>query len=83
MRTVVVGAGPTGLFTAIALVRRGGQVVVVDRDPGPGGDGPWRRRGVMQFEHAHTFRGPVVDALQAEMPEALTALTQVGATVVT
>ncbi|PRC61247.1 hypothetical protein C6A85_10865, partial [Mycobacterium sp. ITM-2017-0098] len=37
----------------------------------------------MQFEHAHTFRGPVVDALQAEMPEALTALTQVGATVVT
>ena len=35
MRTVVVGAGPTGLFTAIALARRGREVVVVDRDPGP------------------------------------------------
>lgn len=29
MRAVVVGAGPTALFTAIALVRRGWQVVVV------------------------------------------------------
>ena len=35
MRTVVVGAGPTGLFTAIALARRGREVIVVDRDPGP------------------------------------------------
>ncbi len=35
MRTVVVGAGPTGLFTAIALARRGREVVIVDRDPGP------------------------------------------------
>lgn len=83
MRTVVVGAGPTGLFTAIALARRGGQIVVVDRDPGPASDGAWRRRGVMQFEHAHTFRGPAVEALRAEMPDALTALTQAGATVVT
>lgn len=83
MRTVVVGAGPTGLFTAIALARRGRQVVVVDRDPGPGRGGVWRRRAVMQFEHAHTFRGPAVDALRAEMPDALSALTQAGATVVT
>jgi 2-polyprenyl-6-methoxyphenol hydroxylase-like FAD-dependent oxidoreductase len=83
MRTVVVGAGPTGLFTAIALARRGREVVVVDRDPGPAGDGTWRRRGVMQFEHAHTFRGPVVDALRAEVPDALSALTEAGAAVIT
>lgn len=83
MRTVVVGAGPTGLFTGISLARRGREVVVVDRDPGPAGDGTWRRRGVMQFEHAHTFRGPAVDALRAEIPEALTALSHAGATVVT
>ena len=83
MRTVVVGAGPTGLFTAIALARRGREVVVADRDPGPGDGDVWHRRGVMQFHHAHTFRGPVVEALQAEMPDVLAALTNAGATVVT
>jgi 2-polyprenyl-6-methoxyphenol hydroxylase-like FAD-dependent oxidoreductase len=35
MRTVIVGAGPTGLYTAIALARRGHDVVVIDRDRGP------------------------------------------------
>lgn len=81
MTIVVVGAGPAGLFTAIALARRGHDVTVVDRDLGPVDGGPWRRRGVMQFAHAHTFRGPVVDALQAEAPDALTLLRQAGATV--
>jgi hypothetical protein len=41
-------------------------VVVVDRDPGPPPSGPdtvWHRRGVMQFHHAQTFRGQVVEAL--------------------
>ena len=83
MRTVVVGAGPAGLFTAIALARRGRDVVVADRDPGPGDGDVWQRRGVMQFHHAHTFRGPVVEALQAEMPDVLRTLTNSGATVVT
>jgi len=84
VRTVIVGAGPTGLFTAIALARRGHHVCVVDRDAGPpAADAPWRRRGVMQFHHAHTFRRQVVDALQAEMPDVLDDLTAAGATVAT
>lgn len=83
MTTVVVGAGPTGLFTAIALARRGHEVIVVDRDPGPAEGRPWRRRGVMQFGHAHTFRGPVVDALQAEIPGAVDVLGAAGATIAT
>ncbi len=83
MTTVVVGAGPAGLFTAVALARRGRRVIVVDRDPGPGKNGQWRRRGVMQFEQPHTFRGPAVEALDAEIPEALRALRRAGASVVT
>src|SRR3954453_15123638 len=81
MRPVVVGAGPTGLFTAIALARRGHDVVLVDRDPGPPAQGPWRRRGVMQFHHAHTLRGPVVDALRTGMPDVLDDLVDAGAVV--
>ncbi len=38
MRPVIVGAGPTGLYTAIALARRGHQVAVID------GDGGWAYR---------------------------------------
>ena len=82
MRTLVVGAGPAGLFTAIALARRGHEVTVIDRDPGPPPLGPWRRRGVMQFHQAHSFRGPVVEALEAEMPDALRALENHGAEIV-
>jgi 2-polyprenyl-6-methoxyphenol hydroxylase-like FAD-dependent oxidoreductase len=81
MRTVVVGAGPTGLFTGIALARRGHDVVVVDRDAGPPPNGSWRRKGVMQFHQAHTFRGHVVDVMRAEMPDVLDDLVAAGAAV--
>lgn len=86
MRTVIIGAGLTGLFIAIALARHGREVVVVDRDPGPHGNcvtEMWHRKGVMQFHHAHSFRGQVVDALNAEMPDVLSDIIRAGATVVT
>lgn len=86
MRTFVIGAGPTGLFTAIALARRGHEVVVVDRDPGPphtGADTAWHRKGVMQFHHAHTFRGKVVEILRTEMPDVLDGLVAAGAMIAT
>jgi 2-polyprenyl-6-methoxyphenol hydroxylase-like FAD-dependent oxidoreductase len=79
MRSVIVGAGPTGLYTAVALARRGHQVTVIDRDPGPGGGQWWDRKGVMQFHHPHHFRQQVADALQAEMPEVWRALLAAGA----
>ena len=79
MRVAIVGAGPTGLFTSLALARRGHAVVVVDRDTGPTPDGRWRRAGVMQFHHPHAFRGQVVEALRAEAPEVLDALLAAGA----
>jgi 2-polyprenyl-6-methoxyphenol hydroxylase-like FAD-dependent oxidoreductase len=85
VRTVVVGAGPTGLFTAIGLARRGREVVVVDRDPGPpsGPENVWQRKGVMQFDHPHTFRRQVVDVLRAEMPDVLDNLVAAGAQIAT
>ena len=79
MRSVIVGAGPTGLYTAVALARRGHQVTVIDRDPGPDGGWWWDRKGVMQFHHPHFFRQQVADALQAEMPEVWDGLLAAGA----
>lgn len=79
MRTAIVGAGPTGLYTAIALARRGHEVTAIERDPGPDGDGSWNRRGVMQFHHPHGFRQQVVEALLAEMPEVWDDLITAGA----
>jgi 2-polyprenyl-6-methoxyphenol hydroxylase-like FAD-dependent oxidoreductase len=80
MRTAIVGAGPTGLFTAVALARRGHDVTVVDRDPGPADDLIWDRRAVMQFHHPHAFRRQVVDAVRAEIPEMWGALLAAGCT---
>jgi 2-polyprenyl-6-methoxyphenol hydroxylase-like FAD-dependent oxidoreductase len=33
MKALVAGGGPVGIFTAIALARRGHEVTFVDRDP--------------------------------------------------
>jgi 2-polyprenyl-6-methoxyphenol hydroxylase-like FAD-dependent oxidoreductase len=79
MNTVIIGAGPTGLYLAIGLARRGHAVRLVDRDAGPAPDGNWERRGVMQFHHPHAFRAQVLEALRAEMPEAEDALLTAGA----
>lgn len=81
MDAAIAGAGPTGLFTALALARRGHRVTVVDRDGGPAADGTWPRRGVMQFHHPHGVRQQVVQALEAELPDVRDALLAAGATV--
>jgi 2-polyprenyl-6-methoxyphenol hydroxylase-like FAD-dependent oxidoreductase len=83
VRVAIIGAGPTGLFLGAALQRRGHAVTVVDRDGGPEPDGTWPRKGVMQFHHAHAFRGPVAGALHRELPEAYTRWLELGAEPVT
>src|SRR6478609_8330271 len=79
MRTAIIGAGPAGLVLGAALARRGAQVTLVDRDPGPPAEGVWARKGVMQFHHAHAIRSQVVDTLRRELPEAYELLVGVGA----
>jgi 2-polyprenyl-6-methoxyphenol hydroxylase-like FAD-dependent oxidoreductase len=83
MRTVVVGAGPVGILAAVVLARRGHDVVLVEKDEGPGPDG-WDRRGVMQFRHPHFFRPQtrmVLEELAPELWEAVLAEGGVPATV--
>jgi 2-polyprenyl-6-methoxyphenol hydroxylase-like FAD-dependent oxidoreductase len=79
VKSVVVGAGPTGLFLGISLARRGHEVTIVDRDPGPAASGQWARKGVMQFHLPHFFRPQVRSALLAEMPEVVGTLLGAGA----
>ena len=83
VRVAIIGAGPAGLVTGIGLARRGHQVVAVDRDGGPPPDGPWARRGVMQFHHAHAFRPQVGEVLRSVAPEAWAAWIANGAEPVT
>ncbi|MFI5937363.1 FAD-dependent oxidoreductase [Actinoplanes sp. NPDC051494] len=75
----ILGAGPTGLFMAIALARRGHRVTVVDRDPGPAPDGGWDRRGVPQFHHPHGLRQPIMAVLDDVLPDFPAALFAAGA----
>lgn len=78
MRTIVVGSGPVGSFAAVMLARRGHDVLVVDRDPGPTPDREWQRRGVMQFALPHFFRPIVRQALCEEVPELWSAVLLAG-----
>ena len=79
MHTAIIGAGPAGLLLGAGLAQRGHEVTLVDRDTGPEEDGTWPRRGVMQFHHAHAFRGQGVDAVRAELPGAYDRLLDAGA----
>lgn len=82
-RVVVVGAGPGGLATALFSARRGHEVVVVDRDPGPP-DGPadvlaaWERPGVAQAAFSHYFLARSTRVVHEEAPDLLDALEAVG-----
>ncbi len=78
MRAVVVGGGPVGMFCGMVLARRGDDVIVVDRDPGPPASGGWARRGVMQFHHPHFFRPIVRQVLGDALPEVWDALLAAG-----
>lgn len=77
-KTVVVGAGPIGLYCAIIRARAGDEVVVVDRDGGPEKDGRWDRRGVMQFRHPHFFRPTVRQVFDETAPDLWTAVIEAG-----
>ena len=78
MRVIVIGGGPVGMFCAMTLARRGDEVTVVDRDPGPSASGPWARRGVMQYLLPHFFRSIVRETMTAELPDVWQAILDAG-----
>ncbi|MFJ7078502.1 FAD-dependent oxidoreductase [Streptomyces sp. NPDC098781] len=82
---LVVGAGPTGLVTAMLLAAEGWRVTVVDRDPAhPSGDATdvwthWKRPGVNQFALTHCLMPGGLRVLANELPDTVTRLRELGA----
>ena len=82
-RVLVVGGGMSGLATALFGARRGHDVTVVDRDPGPPEGSSdvaasWERRGVAQAHFAHGWPARSGRILRQEAPELLTVLQDAG-----
>jgi 2-polyprenyl-6-methoxyphenol hydroxylase-like FAD-dependent oxidoreductase len=81
---VVLGAGPTGLTTALLLARAGYAVVVLDRDAAePGGTAEqvwdtWSRPGVNQFRQVHVALPRWYRVVQEELPDVAESLLALG-----
>ncbi|MBV8952279.1 MAG: FAD-dependent monooxygenase [Actinobacteria bacterium] len=84
-RIVVIGAGVAGLSVSMLLARDGHDVLVVERDsasPPASADEAWdmwERRGVNQFRLLHYFLPRFRILLEAELPEVVSAATDLGA----
>ncbi|MCX4993648.1 NAD(P)/FAD-dependent oxidoreductase [Streptomyces sp. NBC_00568] len=81
--TVIVGAGPVGLFTALLLAAEGQQVTVLESDPAKWSqeDSPTRgapRPGAPHSNHPHLLLPAGLDILECEMPDFTAALLAGG-----
>ena len=81
---LVLGAGLTGLTTAMLLARDGHDVTVLERDPAPPPTGAeaswtdWDRAGVAQFHQLHMMLPRWRDVMETELPAVLDALRAAG-----
>jgi len=84
MHVLVLGAGPTGLVTAMVLAKQGHRVTVVDQDPPPPVGGPdrvfadWKRPGVGQFSVAHILLPAGYGRLRHELPDVVDHVLERG-----
>jgi 2-polyprenyl-6-methoxyphenol hydroxylase-like FAD-dependent oxidoreductase len=80
-RVAIIGGSLSGLFTGLALARRGIDAEIIERDDierSGGGDGEFRR-GAPQARHSHAFQALGRRAMKAELPEVWDALLAAGA----
>jgi 2-polyprenyl-6-methoxyphenol hydroxylase-like FAD-dependent oxidoreductase len=81
----IVGAGITGLCSALALATRGHQVTIFERDEAPPAGNAdaaffdWQRQGAGQFRHPHAFLGLMCNLLADNYPDLLEAFYEAGA----
>ena len=60
MRVVVLGAGVIGVTTAYYLAKRGAEVVVLDRQPGPGLETSFANAGELSYGMTSPWAAPGV-----------------------
>jgi 2-polyprenyl-6-methoxyphenol hydroxylase-like FAD-dependent oxidoreductase len=83
---LIIGAGVTGMSTALAAARAGHRVKLVERDIGQLPDTvehafeSWDRHGVPQARHSHAFLARLRNLLRDRAPEVLDALLANGVT---
>jgi 2-polyprenyl-6-methoxyphenol hydroxylase-like FAD-dependent oxidoreductase len=83
---LVIGAGVTGMSTALAAARTGRRVTLVERDVGQLPDTvehafeSWDRHGVPQARHSHAFLARLRNLLRDRAPDVLQALLDAGVT---
>ena len=85
MEVGVIGAGVTGLGTALELSKAGHRITIIERDQTPMPESSetaflWDRSGAPQVRHSHALLGRLHNLLRDNHPEVLNKLIDVGAT---
>src|SRR5262249_13164262 len=83
LRVAVLGAGPAGLSTALAVARAGHRVLLVERDPLEITSWEdafhWPRKGIAHFLQPHAFNPRGRREMRTHLPDVYAAVLDAGA----